>query len=110
MLLCTQPGPETEPETEPERNRTRVGALEVSPGPAPGSGGSMSRSNVLEWITDIYKLQKVVLESGDVVIFDGKSRLIFHGVRGIFPNSTPLPLLEKIKLRPGRLNLTFRQF
>ncbi|KAJ0876058.1 putative DNA oxidative demethylase [Helianthus annuus] len=56
------------------------------------------------------KLQKVVLESGDVVIFGGKSRLIFHGVRGIFPNTTPLPLLEKIKLRPGRLNLTFRQF
>ncbi|KAM0001103.1 putative DNA oxidative demethylase [Helianthus debilis subsp. tardiflorus] len=56
------------------------------------------------------KLQKVVLESGDVVIFGGKSRLIFHGVRGIFPNSTPLPLLEKIKLRLGRLNLTFRQF
>ncbi|MFS7969070.1 putative DNA oxidative demethylase [Helianthus anomalus] len=56
------------------------------------------------------KLQKVVLESGDVVIFGGKSRLIFHGVRGIFPNSTPLPLLEKIMLRPGRLTLLLDNF
>ncbi|KAI7742110.1 hypothetical protein M8C21_007251, partial [Ambrosia artemisiifolia] len=56
------------------------------------------------------KLQKVILESGDVLIFGGKSRLVFHGVRTIFPNSTPPELLEKINLRPGRLNLTFRQF
>lgn len=56
------------------------------------------------------KLKNVLLESGDILIFGGMSRLIFHGVRTIFPNSAPPALLQKVKLRPGRLNLTFRQF
>ncbi|KAK9061970.1 hypothetical protein SSX86_019154 [Deinandra increscens subsp. villosa] len=56
------------------------------------------------------ELSKVVLESGDVMIFGGKSRLIYHGVKTIFPNSAPLSLLQKTKLRPGRLNLTFREY
>ncbi|XP_021655155.2 uncharacterized protein LOC110646118 isoform X2 [Hevea brasiliensis] len=59
---------------------------------------------------DVDKAQKVVLESGDVLIFGGKSRHIFHGVTSIIPNSAPKALLEETGLRSGRLNLTFRQF
>lgn len=59
---------------------------------------------------DPEKAEKVVLESGDVLIFGGESRLVFHGVSYIIPNSAPRELLEATGLRPGRLNLTFRQF
>ncbi|KAK9078457.1 hypothetical protein SSX86_002514 [Deinandra increscens subsp. villosa] len=59
---------------------------------------------------DENELSKVVLQSGDVMIFGGKSRLIYHGVKTIFPNSAPPPLLQRTKLRPGRLNLTFREY
>lgn len=53
---------------------------------------------------------KVFLESGDVLIFGGKSRRIFHGVPRISPNTGPKRLLEESNLRPGRLNLTFRKY
>ncbi|KAL2542491.1 2-oxoglutarate-dependent dioxygenase family protein [Abeliophyllum distichum] len=59
---------------------------------------------------NVNKAEKVVLESGDVLIFGGESRHIFHGVKSIIPNTAPPPLLERAKLRPGRLNLTFRQY
>ncbi|KAI3771032.1 hypothetical protein L6452_02184 [Arctium lappa] len=59
---------------------------------------------------DIGNAAKILLESGDVLIFGGKSRHIFHGIKTINPNSAPLPLLKQAMLRPGRLNLTFRQF
>ncbi|KAK1433430.1 hypothetical protein QVD17_10340 [Tagetes erecta] len=59
---------------------------------------------------DKFKARKVLLESGDVLLFGGKSRLIYHGVNKIIPDSTPLSLLQKTMLKPGRLNLTFRQF
>ncbi|KAI4353512.1 hypothetical protein L6164_002456 [Bauhinia variegata] len=59
---------------------------------------------------DIEKAEKVVLESGDVLIFGGESRHVFHGVSTIIPNSAPEMLLNQTHLRPGRLNLTFRQF
>ncbi|KAF7843636.1 Alkylated DNA repair protein AlkB [Senna tora] len=59
---------------------------------------------------DVEKAQKVVLESGDVLIFGGKSRHVFHGVTVIHPNTAPKLLLEGTNLRPGRLNLTFRQY
>ena len=59
---------------------------------------------------DVRKANEVLLESGDVVVFGGKSRNVYHGVKTIIPNSAPLPLLQQSKLRPGRLNLTFRQF
>ncbi|GJZ72733.1 oxoglutarate/iron-dependent dioxygenase [Tanacetum coccineum] len=59
---------------------------------------------------DVRKANEVLLESGDVLIFGGKSRNAYHGVKVIIPNSAPLPLLQQSKLRPGRLNLTFRQF
>ncbi|KAL8038996.1 hypothetical protein ABFX02_10G006700 [Erythranthe guttata] len=54
--------------------------------------------------------ESVLLESGDVVIFGGESRHIFHGVKSIVPNSAPRELLENTNLRPGRLNLTFRKY
>ena len=56
------------------------------------------------------KADKVVLESGDVLIFGGKSRHIFHGVTSVIPDSAPKTLIEETRLRPGRLNLTFRQY
>ncbi|KAI7754794.1 hypothetical protein M8C21_018793 [Ambrosia artemisiifolia] len=59
--------------------------------------------------SDESKLNSVYLQSGDVLIFGGKSRLIFHGVNQVFPYTSPLPLLQQTALRPGRLNLTFRQ-
>ncbi|GAA0139963.1 DNA metabolism protein [Lithospermum erythrorhizon] len=59
---------------------------------------------------DLEKAEKVVLESGDVLIFGGSSRHIFHGVTTINAETAPKSLLEESNLRPGRLNLTFRQF
>ncbi|XP_062003527.1 uncharacterized protein LOC133721035 isoform X1 [Rosa rugosa] len=59
---------------------------------------------------DIDKAESVVLDSGDVLIFGGRSRHIFHGVTSIIPNSAPNNLLKETRLRPGRLNLTFRQY
>lgn len=58
---------------------------------------------------DVEKAEKISLESGDVLIFGGKSRHIFHGVSAILPESAPKSLLEETNFRPGRLNLTFRQ-
>ena len=45
------------------------------------------------------------LESGDAFVFGGPSRLRYHGVSRIIPNSAP-PELEL----DGRFNLTFRQY
>ncbi|GJZ98051.1 oxoglutarate/iron-dependent dioxygenase, partial [Tanacetum coccineum] len=57
---------------------------------------------------------EVTLQSGDVLIFGGKSRKIFHGkifhgVNKIISNSAPEPIQESM-LKHGRLNLTFRQY
>jgi DNA oxidative demethylase len=43
------------------------------------------------------------LSSGDVFVFGGESRLIFHGVDRIYPGTSTL--LKK----PGRINLTLRR-
>ncbi|XP_010553142.1 PREDICTED: uncharacterized protein LOC104823314 [Tarenaya hassleriana] len=59
---------------------------------------------------DVERAEKVTLESGDVLIFGGESRLVFHGVKSVVPHSAPKRLLCDSKLRTGRLNLTFRQF
>ncbi|KAM7480642.1 hypothetical protein LguiA_028855 [Lonicera macranthoides] len=59
---------------------------------------------------DVEKAEKVILESGDVLIFGGKSRLIFHGVKTILQDTAPKALLEESNLRSGRLNLTFREY
>jgi DNA alkylation damage repair protein AlkB len=45
------------------------------------------------------------LESGDAFVFGGPSRLRYHGVSRIIPNTAP-PELELT----GRFNLTFRQY
>ncbi|KAF3451389.1 hypothetical protein FNV43_RR07484 [Rhamnella rubrinervis] len=58
---------------------------------------------------DECKADKVILESGDVLLFGGESRHIYHGVSSIIPNTAPKKLLEETGLRPGRLNLTFRE-
>lgn len=50
------------------------------------------------------------LESEDLLIFGGRSTPLFHGVTSILPDSAPTSLLEATSLRPGRLNLTFRQY
>ncbi|NKB42966.1 MAG: alpha-ketoglutarate-dependent dioxygenase AlkB [Alphaproteobacteria bacterium] len=44
-----------------------------------------------------------LVESGDVLIMGGESRMRFHGIRKIYPGTSPLPDLE------GRLSLTFRK-
>ncbi|CAH9076947.1 unnamed protein product [Cuscuta europaea] len=59
---------------------------------------------------DIEKAKEILLESGDVLIFGGQSRLIFHGVSSIKPETAPKYLLDETALKPGRLNLTFRQY
>ncbi|KAF5732099.1 2-oxoglutarate-dependent dioxygenase family protein putative isoform 1 [Tripterygium wilfordii] len=59
---------------------------------------------------DAEKAKKVVLKSGDVLLFGGTSRHIFHGVTSIFSESAPKMLLEETNLRRGRLNLTFREY
>ncbi|KAI0531189.1 hypothetical protein KFK09_000742 [Dendrobium nobile] len=62
-------------------------------------------------VRDVDKAEKVKLESGDVLIFGGDARHIFNGVRCIKPNTAPKILIDKTtKLRPGYLNLTFRQY
>ncbi|KAH6831730.1 hypothetical protein C2S53_008473 [Perilla frutescens var. hirtella] len=58
---------------------------------------------------DVDKAHKVELKSGDVLIFGGKSRHIFHGVSKILAETAPAVLLEETRLKPGRLNLTFRE-
>jgi alkylated DNA repair dioxygenase AlkB len=58
---------------------------------------------------DIDKAEGIALESGDVLIFGGESRLIFHGISHVNPHTSPKWLIEDTGLRLGRLNLTFRQ-
>ena len=58
---------------------------------------------------DPEKAEKIALESGDVLVFGGPARMIFHGVASIIPKSAPRELIERSNLRQGRLNLTFRE-
>lgn len=46
---------------------------------------------------------KLLVESGDALIMGGESRLRFHGIRKIYPGTSPLSDLD------GRLSLTFRK-
>jgi len=48
----------------------------------------------------------VRLDSGDMLIFGGPSRMVFHAVRRVHSHTRPKGLI----MRPGRLNLTFRQY
>ena len=54
--------------------------------------------------------QSILLESGDALIFGGPSRMIFHGIRRIFPESMPSELTETMGMRNGRLNVTIREY
>lgn len=47
----------------------------------------------------------IVLTSGDVLVFGGESRLVYHGTRDLRPGTRP----ENLKMCSGRLNFTFRQ-
>eukprot|EP00850_Spirogloea_muscicola_P002278 SM000008S22367 [mRNA] locus=s8:1207457:1209665:- [translate_table: standard] len=49
--------------------------------------------------------REILLQSGDVVVFGGESRLMYHGTRGVRPSTRPAGL----RMAPGRLNFTFRQ-
>ncbi len=49
------------------------------------------------------KTQSIKLESGDVIILSGESRLIYHGVDRIYPGTSTL------LSQPGRINLTLRR-
>ncbi|KAJ1268318.1 hypothetical protein BS78_07G125700 [Paspalum vaginatum] len=53
---------------------------------------------------------KINLESGDVLILGGRSRLLFHGVSHVKLNTAPTWLKEETGLRPGCVNLTFRLY
>ena len=46
-----------------------------------------------------------LLESGDAFVFGGPSRLRYHGVSRVIPNTAPRELALA-----GRFNLTFRQY
>lgn len=48
----------------------------------------------------------VALESGDVLIFGGPSRMLVHALTRVYPGTAPTWL----RMRKGRLNLTFRQY
>lgn len=50
------------------------------------------------------KPKAVRLESGDVYLFGGDSRLMYHGVTKVIPRSAP----PSLRLLPGRLSLTLR--
>ena len=50
-------------------------------------------------------VEKILLESGDVFVFGGASRLRYHGITRILPGTAPPHLGFE-----GRLNLTFRKF
>ena len=49
------------------------------------------------------KPHTVLVESGDVIIMGGESRMRFHGIRKIYPGTSPIAGLD------GRISLTFRR-
>ncbi|KAI7733803.1 hypothetical protein M8C21_012554, partial [Ambrosia artemisiifolia] len=59
---------------------------------------------------DKKKLKKLLLDSGDVLIFGGKSRLIFHEVKKVQIDPPSMAVLRALRIQPGRLNLTLKQF
>ncbi|KAJ9461020.1 Alpha-ketoglutarate-dependent dioxygenase AlkB [Diplonema papillatum] len=67
---------------------------------------SIGDSCVFSWkLEPDHPDQDLVLDSGDVLVFGGPSRLILHSVPKIYPNTTPKGLV----MPKGRINLTFRQ-
>ncbi|KAF5757664.1 putative DNA oxidative demethylase [Helianthus annuus] len=56
------------------------------------------------------KLKSVYLDSGDVLIFGGESRHIYHGVEQVSCFTSTDRLYVESQMRLGRLSLTLRQF
>ena len=51
----------------------------------------------------------VRLESGDLVVFGGPSRMAFHGVPKVFDGTAPAWCRELLGAEPGRVNITLRE-
>lgn len=51
----------------------------------------------------------VRLESGDLVVFGGPSRMAFHGVPKVFDGTAPAWCAEVLGAAPGRVNITLRR-
>ena len=51
----------------------------------------------------------VRLESGDLVVFGGPSRLAFHGVPKVHDSSAPAWCRDVLGAAPGRVNITLRR-
>jgi alkylated DNA repair protein (DNA oxidative demethylase) len=49
------------------------------------------------------KTEEIILKSGDVIVLSGESRLAFHGIKKVIPNTS------NILKQDGRINLTIRQ-
>ncbi len=49
------------------------------------------------------KTMAMKVRSGDVILMGGASRMRFHGIRKIYPDTSPLPAIK------GRYSLTFRK-
>ena len=75
---------------------------------------SMSIGDTAEFMfgdtRDQSKASKVNLDSGDVLVLGGESKLLFHGISHVKPHTAPAWLKEDTGLHPGHLNLTFRQY
>ncbi|KAJ0528233.1 putative DNA oxidative demethylase [Helianthus annuus] len=56
------------------------------------------------------KLKSVCLDSGDILIFGGKSRHIYHGVEQVSCFISTHGLYAESQMKLGRLSLTLRQF
>ena len=54
--------------------------------------------------------KSVKLSSGDVLVFGGPSRMIYHGVRRILPHSCKVKPWNSYGVKRGRLNLTLREY
>ncbi|EYT64034.1 DNA repair protein [Dietzia sp. UCD-THP] len=51
----------------------------------------------------------VRLESGDLVVFGGPSRMAFHGVPRVFDGTAPAWCRDVLGAGPGRVNITLRE-
>ena len=49
------------------------------------------------------------MESGDLLVFGGASRMVFHGISMVHAGTGPGELRDDVNMLPGRVNLTFRE-
>lgn len=57
--------------------------------------------------SDESQMKSLKLNSGDVIIFGGPSRMVLHRVTKIFPNTKPVGLNLGAKYNHGRFNFAF---